>query len=329
MRKGLHFGDADIQHGADGRLRHLLSMEGLRAGEILQILDAAESFLEIGRRVIKKTPTLRGRTIVNLFFENSTRTRSTFELAAKRLSADVLNIAVSTSSQSKGESLLDTVDNLRAMHVDGFVIRHPEAGAAHQVARHVGGEALVINAGDGQHAHPTQALLDVFTIRHYRGPIENLVVAIVGDVLHSRVARSQIYALSTLGCPEIRIIGPRTLVPAELSALGVHVYHDLDAGLQGADVVCALRLQRERMETHRLPSQDEYHRRFGLTSQRLEKAAADALVLHPGPMNRGVEIASELADGPQAVILAQVTHGLAVRMAVLTLLAGALGGEED
>ncbi|MBU2738216.1 aspartate carbamoyltransferase catalytic subunit [Acidithiobacillus concretivorus] len=323
------FGDANPQYDAQGRLRHLLNTEGLREPEMLQILDTAESFLSIAQRSVKKTPTLRGKTIVNLFFENSTRTRSTFELAAKRLSADVLNIAVSTSSASKGESLIDTVDNLMAMQVDGFVIRHPEAGAAHLIARHLGDSALVVNAGDGQHAHPTQALLDVFTIRRLAGPIEDRVVAIVGDVLHSRVARSQIHALSILGCPEIRVIGPQTLVPKELSALGVHVYHDLQAGLRGADVICALRLQKERMESHRLPSLDEFHRRFGLTPERLQWAQPDALVLHPGPMNRGVEIASEVADGHQAVILQQVAHGLAVRMAVLTLLAGTAGGGEN
>ncbi len=327
MSATLRFGEGNLQYDAQGRLRHLLSIEGLRERELLQILDTAESFLSIANRSVKKTPTLRGRTIVNLFFENSTRTRSTFELAAKRLSADVLNIAVGTSSASKGESLMDTVDNLVAMQVDGFVIRHPEAGAAHLVVRHLGDSVLVVNAGDGQHAHPTQALLDVFTIRRLAGPIEGRVVAIIGDVLHSRVARSQIHALSILGCPEIRVIGPSTLVPEALSALGVHVYHDLRAGLRGVDVICALRLQRERMVSHRLPSLDEFHSRFGLTPERLRWAEPGALVLHPGPMNRGVEIASEVADGAQAVILQQVAHGLAVRMAVLAILAGAAGGE--
>ena len=327
MSATLRFGEGNLQYDAQGRLRHLLSIEGLRERDLLQILDTAESFLSIANRSVKKTPTLRGRTIVNLFFENSTRTRSTFELAAKRLSADVLNIAVGTSSASKGESLMDTVDNLVAMQVDGFVIRHPEAGAAHLVVRHLGDSVLVVNAGDGQHAHPTQALLDVFTIRRLAGPIEGRVVAIVGDVLHSRVARSQIHALSILGCPEIRVIGPSTLVPEALSALGVHVYHDLRAGLRGVDVICALRLQRERMVSHRLPSLDEFHGRFGLTPERLRWAEPGALVLHPGPMNRGVEIASEVADGAQAVILQQVAHGLAVRMAVLAILAGAAGGE--
>lgn len=211
----LHFGDGNLQYDGQGRLRHLLSIEGLRERDLLQILDTTESFLSIAQRTVKKTPTLRGRTLVNLFFENSTRTRSTFELAAKRLSADVLNISASQSSTTKGESLLDTVDNLMAMQVDGFIVRHPEAGAAHLLARHLGERALVVNAGDGQHAHPTQALLDVFTIRRLAGPVEQQVVCILGDVLHSRVARALIHALSILGCPEIRVLGPRTLVPPE------------------------------------------------------------------------------------------------------------------
>lgn len=265
---------------------------------------------------------------MNLFFENSTRTSSTFELAAKRLSADVLNISASQSSTTKGESLLDTVDNLMAMQVDGFIVRHPEAGAAHLLARHLGERALVVNAGDGQHAHPTQALLDVFTIRRLAGPVEQQVVCILGDVLHSRVARALIHALSILGCPEIRVLGPRTLVPPEFASLGVQVHHDPRAALPGASIVYALRLQRERMESHRLPSLDEFHRRFGLTPERLALAAPGALVLHPGPINRGVEIASTVVDGPQSVVLAQVEHGLAVRMAVLSLLAGVPGHED-
>lgn len=222
----LHFGDGNLQYDGQGRLRHLLSIEGLRERDLLQILDTTESFLSIAQRTVKKTPTLRGRTLVNLFFENSTRTRSTFELAAKRLSADVLNISASQSSTTKGESLLDTVDNLMAMQVDGFIVRHPEAGAAHLLARHLGERALVVNAGDGQHAHPTQALLDVFTIRRLAGPVEQQVVCILGDVLHSRVARALIHALSILGCPEIRVLGPRTLVPPEFASLGVQVHHD-------------------------------------------------------------------------------------------------------
>ncbi len=324
----LHFGDGNLQYDGQGRLRHLLSIEGLRERDLLQILDTTESFLSIAQRTVKKTPTLRGRTLVNLFFENSTRTRSTFELAAKRLSADVLNISASQSSTTKGESLLDTVDNLMAMQVDGFIVRHPEAGAAHLLARHLGERALVVNAGDGQHAHPTQALLDVFTIRRLAGPVEQQVVCILGDVLHSRVARALIHALSILGCPEIRVLGPRTLVPPEFASLGVQVHHDPRHALPGASIVYALRLQRERMESHRLPSLDEFHRRFGLTPERLALAAPGALVLHPGPINRGVEIASTVVDGPQSVVLAQVEHGLAVRMAVLSLLAGVPGHED-
>lgn len=307
----------------DRRLGHLLSIEGLPEHLLLEILNTAESFLQIGERAVKKTPTLRGKTVVNLFFENSTRTRTTFELAAKRLSADVLNINVATSSRSKGESLLDTIDNLMAMHVDGFVIRHQDAGASHLVARHVDQDAWVINAGDGRHAHPTQGLLDVFTIRSYKGPIENLKVAIVGDILHSRVARSQIHALAILGCPDIRVIAPKTLLPAQVEHLGVRVYHDLREGLDGVDIITMLRLQKERMEASLLPSFAEYFAAYGLNERSLDYADPAAIVLHPGPMNRGVEIDSAVADGPRAVILPQVTHGLAIRMAVLSQLAGA------
>ncbi|MEW5791086.1 MAG: aspartate carbamoyltransferase catalytic subunit [Pseudomonadota bacterium] len=316
-------GGGNPQLRPDGRLGHLLSIEGLPERILLEILNTAESFLQIGERAVKKTPTLRGKTVVNLFFESSTRTRTTFELAAKRLSADVLNINVATSSHNKGESLLDTIDNLMAMHVDGFVMRHNEAGAAHLVARHVDQDAWVINAGDGRHAHPTQGLLDVFTILRHKGPVDQLKVAIVGDILHSRVARSQIHALSILGCPDIRVVAPKTLLPAAVEHLGVRVFHDLDEGLEGVDVVTMLRLQQERMEANLLPSSNEYFRQYGLTDKRLERADPDAIVLHPGPMNRGVEIDSAVADGPRAVILPQVTHGLAIRMAVLTSLAGA------
>ena len=316
------FGNSHPQYDASGRLRHLLSTEGLQHRDLVLLLDTAESFLGISQRTVKKTPTLRGRTLVNLFYENSTRTRSTFELAAKRLSADVLSITAGTSSVSKGETLLDTVDNLLAMQVDGFILRHPEAGAAHLLAQHLGDRAWVVNAGDGQHVHPTQALLDIFTMRRCAGPIEQQIVVILGDVLHSRVARALVHTLSSLQCPQIRVLGPRTLVPPELSALGVHVYHEPGPALRDATVIYTLRLQQERMESHRLPTLDEYHRRFGLTGERLSIAAPHALVFHPGPMNRGVEITSEVADGPQSIILDQVTHGLAMRMAVLALLAG-------
>ncbi len=307
-----------IQLDKQGRLRHLLTIEGLRREMLVELLDTAESFAEVTERSVKKVPLLRGKTIVNLFFENSTRTRTTFELAAKRLSADVININATTSATSKGETLLDTLHTLEAMHCDMFVVRHPDSGAAHFIARHAASHVSVINAGDGRHAHPTQALLDMFTIRRHKHDFHPLIVAIVGDVLHSRVARSQIHALSTLGVQEIRVIAPRTLVPPEPASLGVHVYHDLERGLRNVDVVIMLRLQYERMQGALLPSEHEYYRLFGLTEERLACARDDVLVMHPGPINRGVEIASSVADGPHSLILQQVTHGTAVRMAVMS-----------
>lgn len=310
------------QLNAQGQLQHLLSIEGLPKRILTDILDAAENFVGVAEREIKKVPLLRGKTVCNLFFENSTRTRTTFEIAAKRLSADVLNLNVSTSSQSKGESILDTVNNLIAMHADMFVVRHQQSGAAHFIAQHVPPHISVINAGDGRHAHPTQGLLDVFTIRKYKPDMHNLRVAIVGDVLHSRVARSEIHALSTLGVPEIRVIAPRTLLPAEVEKLGVQVYHNMDAGLKDVDVIMMLRLQNERMSGALLPSTQEFFQTFGLTPERLTLARPDAIVMHPGPMNRGVEIDSSVADGKQSVILPQVTYGIAVRMAVMAILGG-------
>jgi aspartate carbamoyltransferase catalytic subunit len=271
---------------------------------------------------VKKVPLLRGRSVFNVFFEPSTRTRTTFEIAAKRLSADVINLNVNVSSQSKGESLLDTVDNLSAMHADMFVVRHNESGAPHFIARHVAPDIHVINAGDGRHSHPTQGLLDMYTIRHYKRDFTNLRVAIVGDVLHSRVARSQIHALTTLGCPEIRVIAPKTLLPADVEQLGVHVYHDMRQGLKDVDVVTMLRLQNERMNGALLPSAQEFYKFYGLTDDKLAVAKPDAIVLHPGPMNRGVEIDSSVADGKQSVILPQVTFGIAIRMAVMSIMAG-------
>ena len=309
-----------------GRLRHLLTTEGLPRDLMTRILDTAESFSGVIGKSVKKVPLLRGRTIINLFFEPSTRTRTTFELAAQRLSADVLNIDVATSSASKGESLLDTLRNLEAMQCDAFVVRHSESGAAHFIARHVNPGVAVINAGDGRHAHPTQALLDVFTIRREKGAFEPLTVAIVGDILHSRVARSQIHALMALGAGEVRVIAPRTLLPSHIQRFGVRVYEDMDAGLDGVDVVIMLRLQRERMRGALLPSQGEFFRRYGLTEKRLERTKPDAIVMHPGPINRGVEIDSAVADGPRSVILQQVTNGIAVRMAVMSMVMGA-GGE--
>jgi aspartate carbamoyltransferase catalytic subunit len=306
----------------NGALKHLLSIEGLPASILRQILDTAESFVGVAEREVKKVPLLRGKTVCNIFFENSTRTRTTFEIAAKRLSADVINLNVGTSSQAKGETILDTVDNLIAMHADMFVVRHGQSGAAHFIARHVPPHIHVINAGDGRHAHPTQGLLDVFTIRRYKPEMHNLRVAVVGDVLHSRVARSEIHALTTLGVPEVRVIAPKTLLPRDVEKMGVQVYHNMEAGLRGVDVVMMLRLQNERMNGALLPSAQEYFKCYGLTAEKLALARPDAIVMHPGPMNRGVEIDSAVADGAQSVILPQVTFGIAVRMAVMSLLAG-------
>jgi aspartate carbamoyltransferase catalytic subunit len=314
--------DGDIQFAPDGRLRHCLTTEGMGGERITEILDLAESFAGVNDKTIKKVPLLRGHTVVNLFFESSTRTRSTFELAAKRLSADVLNIDVQRSATSKGESLLDTIANLQAMQCDLFVMRHPESGAANLVARHVDDDVHVINAGDGLHAHPTQALLDVFTMRRHKPDLSERSVAIVGDLRHSRVARSEIHALRALGVGEIRAIAPRTLLPVDLEGLGVRVYEDIDAGLAYVDIVVMLRLQRERMEHALLPSSSEYFAGWGLTPERLARARPDAIVMHPGPTNRGVEIDSRVADGPQSVILEQVTNGIAIRMAVMALVAG-------
>ena len=310
------------QLSAEGKLRHLLSIEGLPASILIQILDTARSFVSVTEREVKNVPLLRGKAIFNLFFESSTRTRTTFEIAAKRLSADVLNLNIATSSQSKGETLLDTVDNLSAMNADMFIVRHSQSGAAHLIARHVGPHIHVVNAGDGRHAHPTQALLDMFTIRHYKGGFSDLRVAIVGDILHSRVARSEIHALTTLGVPEVRVIAPRTLLPKQVENLGVHVFHDMERGLEDVDVVVMLRLQNERMDGALLPSAQEFFKYYGLTPGKVARAKPDAIVMHPGPMNRGIEIDSSVADGRQSVILPQVTFGIAVRMAVMALLAG-------
>jgi aspartate carbamoyltransferase catalytic subunit len=310
------------QLNRNGELHHLLSLEGLPADVLWQILNTAHSFVGVTQREVKKVPLLRGKAVFNLFFEPSTRTRTTFEIAAKRLSADVINLAINVSSQSKGETVLDTVANLSAMQADMFVVRHASSGAPHLIARHVAPEIHVINAGDGRHSHPTQGLLDMFTIRHYEKDFSSIRVAIVGDLLHSRVARSQIHALTTLGCPEIRVIGPKTLLPTNVEKLGVHVYHDMLQGLKDVDVVMMLRLQNERMQGALLPSAQEFYKSYGLTDEKLAVAKADAIVLHPGPMNRGVEIDSSVADGKQSVILPQVTFGIAVRMAVMSILAG-------
>jgi len=310
------------QLNKDGSLRHLLTIDGLPRAILTHILDTAESFIAVSEQEVKKVPLLRGKAIFNLFFEPSTRTRTTFEIAAKRLSADVINLNINASSQSKGETLLDTVDNLSAMQADMFVVRHAQSGAAHMIARHVAPHIHVVNAGDGRHAHPTQGLLDVFTIRKYKGEFHNLRVAIVGDVLHSRVARSQIHALTTLGVPEVRVIAPKTLLPTAVEQMGVQVYHAMEQGLKDVDVVIMLRLQNERMRGALLPSAQEYFKYYGLTPDKLARARPDAIVMHPGPMNRGVEIDSAVADGKQSVILPQVTYGIAVRMAVMSILAG-------
>jgi len=260
--------------------------------------------------------------VFNLFFENSTRTRTTFEIAAKRLSADVINLDIARSSTAKGESLLDTIANLSAMHADLFVVRHSESGAPHLIAQHCAPHVHVVNAGDGRHAHPTQGLLDMYTIRHFKGDFTNLTVAVVGDIVHSRVARSDIHALTTLGVPEIRAVGPRTLVPADLREMGVRVCHDMEEGIRDADVIIMLRLQNERMSGAMLPSAGEFFKSFGLTAEKLSCAKPDAIVMHPGPINRGVEIDSAVADGEHSVILPQVTFGIAVRMAAMSIIAG-------
>ncbi|OGA35002.1 MAG: aspartate carbamoyltransferase [Betaproteobacteria bacterium RIFCSPLOWO2_12_FULL_64_23] len=305
-----------------GELQHLLSIEGLPREMLTHILDTATSFVGVTAREVKKVPLLRGKSVFNLFFEPSTRTRTTFEIAAKRLSADVINLNIAVSSHTKGETLLDTVDNLSAMHADMFVVRHAQSGAPHLIASHVASHLHVVNAGDGRHAHPTQGLLDLYTIRHYKKDFTRLSVAIVGDVLHSRVARSLIHALTVMGTPDLRVIGPMTLIPAGAEKLGVRVYYDLQQGLRDVDVVVMLRLQSERMRGALLPSAQEFFKYYGLTPEKLALAKPDAIVMHPGPMNRGVEIDSAVADGAQAVILPQVTFGIAVRMAVMSILAG-------
>ncbi|MDD2863325.1 MAG: aspartate carbamoyltransferase catalytic subunit [Methylococcales bacterium] len=311
----------NLQLTAENKLKHFLTPEGLSAGLLTQILDKAETFLDYSgaQAKIKSVPLLKDKTVVNLFFENSTRTRTTFELAAKHLGAEVVNMNIATSATSKGESLLDTIRNLEAMFVDGFVVRHAVSGAAHFIAQQTAPHISVINAGDGQHAHPTQAMLDMFTIRKLKKDFSGLRVAIIGDILHSRVARSEIHALNILGAKEVRVIAPKTLLPAEIESLGVTVSHDLNEGLQDIDVVIMLRLQKERMTSALLPSESEYFNCFGLTEEKLKLAKPDAIVMHPGPINRGVEIDSKVADGKQSVILQQVSNGVAVRMAVMAM----------
>ncbi len=310
---------AQCQLDEQGRLRHFLTIEGLPAELLEAVLRTAQSFHVASSRAVRKVPLLRGKTIANLFFEASTRTRTTFELAAKRLSADVLNLDMATSATRKGESLLDTLRNLQAMGCDMFVVRHDESGAAHFIARHVAEHVSVINAGDGRHAHPTQAMLDVFTLRQKFPDFRTLTVVIVGDILHSRVARSLMRALQTLHVGEIRVVAPRTLLPPEAESMGVVPFKSMEEGLAGAQAVVMLRLQKERMHGSFVPNESEYYRLYGLTQARADLLADDGVVMHPGPVNRGVEIESAVVDGPRSVILQQVHNGIAVRMAVLSM----------
>jgi aspartate carbamoyltransferase catalytic subunit len=313
---------SQLQLNDKGELIHLLTLEGLPKEHILHILDTAQQFVAVSEsdREVKKVPLLRGKNVFNLFFENSTRTRTTFEIAAKRLSADVINLDIQTSSTAKGETLLDTIDNLVAMQADIFVVRHKTTGAVVEVAQHLPPHVHVINAGDGTNQHPTQGLLDMYTMRHYKQDFTKIKVAIIGDIVHSRVAKSNIAALKTLGCPEIRAIGPESLLPKDLNVMGVKIYNNIEEGLKDVDVVMTLRIQKERMESHQIPQGDEFFKQWGLTQARLKLAKPDAIVMHPGPMNREVEIASDVADGPQAVILKQVTFGIAIRMAVMLII---------
>ncbi len=315
------------QFNRDGNLTHLLTLEGMPKEQILYILDTAKQFVSVTspNREVKKVPLLRGKSVFNLFFENSTRTRTTFEIAANRLSADIINLDIPTSSTSKGESLIDTIDNLIAMQADIFVVRHNISKAPIEIANHVPEHVHVINAGDGSHQHPTQGLLDAYTIRHFKQDFSKLKVAIIGDILHSRVAKSNIHALTTLGCNDIRAIGPESLLPSDLakdlSALGVKIFHKVEDGIKDADVVMTLRIQKERMDQGQVPEGHAFFQMFGLNAERLALAKPDAIVMHPGPMNRGVEIDSAIADGKQSVILNQVTFGIAIRMAVMSIVA--------
>ncbi|MDH5201727.1 MAG: aspartate carbamoyltransferase catalytic subunit [Nitrospirota bacterium] len=299
--------------------KDLLGIKELSVEEINLILDTAAGFKDVLGRDIKKVPTLRGRTTVNLFFEPSTRTRTSFELAAKRLSTDVINFSVPTSSVVKGESLIDTALTVQALGADFIIIRHSSSGVPHLLAKKL--VASVINAGDGTNEHPTQALLDAFTINEKKGKIKGLKIAIVGDITHSRVAKSNIYSLTKLGA-RVRLIGPPTLIPKEIEGIGVDVFHDMELGMKDVDVVMMLRIQMERQGKGFFPSTEEYFKNWGLTLERLSLAKDDVIVMHPGPMNRGIEITSEIADGPKSVILDQVTNGIAVRMAVMYLLSG-------
>jgi len=316
------------QLNKEGKLTHLLTLESMPKEQILYILDTAKQFVSVTapNREVKKVPLLRGKSVFNLFFENSTRTRTTFEIAANRLSADIINLDIPTSSTSKGESLIDTIDNLVAMQADIFVVRHNISRAPIEIANHVPDYVHVINAGDGSHQHPTQGLLDVYTMRHFKKDFSKLKVAIIGDILHSRVAKSNIHALTTLGCHNISAIGPESLLPSDLakdlSSLGVKIFYKVEDGIKDADVVMTLRIQKERMNQGQVPEGTAFFKQFGLNRDRLAMAKSDAIVMHPGPMNRGVEIDSAIADGKQSVILNQVTFGIAIRMAVMSIVAG-------
>ena len=311
---------SNIQISKKFNFQHLLSTEGMSKELIIKIFDIAETFLKSNEHDVKKVPLLRGKTVCNLFFENSTRTRTTFEIAAKRLSADVLNLDIPSSSQSKGESIIDTVNNLIAMSTNIFVIRHPESGMPKFIADNVTKDVHIINAGDGNNSHPTQGLLDAFTIRKYKKDFDGLKVAIVGDIKHSRVARSEINTLSILGVSEIGLVGPKIFMPDDIDPKKIQEFNDMKSGITDVDVVIMLRIQKERMRQEIIPSEQKYFESFGLTTELLKYAKKNAIVMHPGPINRGVEIQTEVADSPQSVILAQVTFGIAIRMAVMTML---------
>ena len=312
----------NLQQSENKKLHHLLSIKGLDKKIIEKIFNAADKFLKKKDTKFDGYNSLNGKTVCNLFFENSTRTQTTFEIAAKRLSANVINLDIATSSQSKGESILDLINNLIAMSVDIFVIRHSEPGIPELIAKNIKSNAHIINAGDGNREHPTQGLLDAFTIREFKKDFSNLKVAIVGDIEHSRVAKSEINILSTLGTKEIRVIGPKALMPSNINNLNVNVFHTMEEGLKDVDVIMMLRIQKERMSNRTVPSESEYFKSFGLNQKRLKIANNNALVLHPGPINRGVEIESEVADGKQSVILNQVKYGIAIRMAVMVMMIG-------
>ena len=322
MSEPIRVSEADLQIGAGGRLRHLLTLEALPRERLVALLDRAEAMRAASDEGARPLDLLAGRTVINLFFEPSTRTRTSFDLAAKRLGAQVINFDIASSSTVKGETLLDTVHTLEAMHCDAFVVRHKESGTPAYVAHHLHSRAAVLNAGDGNHAHPTQGLLDVLTLRRHRPDVAALRVVICGDIRHSRVARSDIHALRTLGVADLRLCAPRELLPGDGEFAGCRIFHNFDEAIAGADVAIMLRLQKERMETAAIPSEAEYFAQFGLSPERLRRAHPECLVMHPGPINRGVEIASEVADSAQSLILEQVANGVFVRMAVLAELLG-------